>query len=99
MSQPNHRLGAPEPVFPSDVGKGLAPVLPPATPNGAGDAKDTAAADLARMRHELNNHLTAALAEVQLLLMDVDTDELRESYEIIQESLRGMRAAVAAAAP
>lgn len=79
MSLPKPRIGPLEPVFPSDVS----------------DVDESAAEAFSMMRHELNNHLTAALAEIQLLLMDVESEELRLSYEIIQESLRGMRTVVA----
>ncbi len=48
-------------------------------------------ADVARIRHDLNNPLTSALAEVQLLLFDVNDEELRESLEVIQSQLRRMR--------
>ena len=51
---------------------------------------------VSRMRHDLNNYLTSALAEIQLLLMDVTSDDLKESYEVIQEQLREIRRAIAA---
>lgn len=44
-----------------------------------------------KVRHDVNNPLTAALAEVQLLLMDVEGEEARESLEVIQEQLRRIR--------
>lgn len=44
-----------------------------------------------RVRHDINNPLTAALAEVQLLLMDAEEGEARESLEVIQEQLRRIR--------
>lgn len=50
---------------------------------------------IARARHELNNHLMSALAEIQVLLMDVTCDELRESYDIIHAQLRAMKESVA----
>ena len=50
---------------------------------------------MSTLKHEVNNQLMAALAEIQILLMDVEDPELRESYEIIQQALRGMRKAVA----
>jgi hypothetical protein len=46
-------------------------------------------------RSDMSDHLTAALAEVQLLLMDVDSEALRESYEVIQRALRGLRTVLA----
>lgn len=51
--------------------------------------------EVSQLRHELNNHLTSALAEIQILLMDVSSDELRESYEVILSQLRNMRSVVA----
>ena len=52
-------------------------------------------ADVARVRHDLNNPLTSALAEVQLMLFDASDEELRESLEVIQTQLRRMRDLVA----
>jgi len=47
---------------------------------------------LSRARHDINNPLTSALAEVQLLLLDGASDPgLAESMEIIQEQLRRIR--------
>jgi signal transduction histidine kinase len=47
---------------------------------------------LSRARHDINNPLTSALAEVQLLLLDGESDPgLAESMEIIQEQLRRIR--------
>lgn len=47
---------------------------------------------LSRARHDINNPLTSALAEVQLLLLDGDSDpELSESLEIVQQQLRRIR--------
>lgn len=44
---------------------------------------------VARVRHDINNPLTAGLAETQLLLMDVEEEgELRDSLETIQRQLR-----------
>ena len=48
-----------------------------------------------RGRHDLNNLLMAALAEVQLLMLDKTTPETRQSYEFIQEQLRAMRDIIA----
>jgi len=45
----------------------------------------------------LNNPLTSALAEVQLLLFDVEDAEVRESLEVAQTQLRRMRDMIAAA--
>jgi hypothetical protein len=39
------------------------------------------------VRHDLKKHPTPALAEVQLLLMDVE-GEAREACEVIREELR-----------
>ncbi len=52
--------------------------------------------DVARACHDLNNPLTSALAEVQLLLFDEQDDEARESLEVIQSQLRRMRDLIAA---
>lgn len=47
---------------------------------------------LSRARHDLNNPLTSALAEVQLLLLDGDSDPgLSESLDIVQQQLRRIR--------
>ena len=48
-------------------------------------------AEIARVRHDVNNPLTAALAEVQLLLFDVEDEESRESLNITQTQLRRIR--------
>lgn len=47
--------------------------------------------DVARVRHDLNNPLTSALAEVQILLMDAPAGAEAESLLIIQEQLRRLR--------
>lgn len=47
--------------------------------------------DMARVRHDLNNPLTAAMAEAQLLLMDAPEGGNRESLEAILQQLRRMR--------
>lgn len=52
--------------------------------------------EVARVRHDLNNPLTSALAEVQLLLFDAMDEEVRESLEVIQSQLRRMRDLIAA---
>ncbi len=46
---------------------------------------------VARVRHDLNNPLTSALAEVQLLLMDAEEGETREALEVVQTQLRRIR--------
>lgn len=46
---------------------------------------------ISRARHDLNNPLTSALAETQLLLMDVTDPESREALETVQRQLRRMR--------
>ena len=51
--------------------------------------------EVAQVRHDLNNPLTSALAEVQLLLFDETDEEIRESLEVIQSQLRRMRDLVA----
>jgi len=50
---------------------------------------------ISRARHDINNPLTSGLAETQLLLMDVEEVELRESLEVIQDQLRRIRDLVA----
>lgn len=50
---------------------------------------------VARARHDINNPLTSALAETQLLLMDVEDGELREGLETIQRQIRRIRDLVA----
>lgn len=55
-------------------------------------------AQVARVRHDLNNPLTSALAEVQLALMDTEGPEhteIRESLETIQAQLRRIRDLIA----
>lgn len=46
---------------------------------------------VARVRHDINNPLTSALAETQLLLMDHPGGEIAESLEQVQEQLRRIR--------
>lgn len=54
---------------------------------------------VARIRHDVNNPLTAAMAEVQLLLMDLEEGtELTESVQLVQEQLRRIRDEIAALA-
>lgn len=50
---------------------------------------------LSRARHDINNPLTSALAETQLLLMDVEDGEIREALETIQRQIRRIRDMVA----
>lgn len=50
---------------------------------------------ISQARHDLNNPLTSGLAETQLLLMDIEEGEIRESLEVIQEQLRRIRDLVA----
>lgn len=64
----------------------------------SGKGVDGAPSSLAATRHDLNNLLMAALAETQLLLLDQVTPETKQSYEFIQEQLRGMRDLIAAMA-
>ncbi len=47
--------------------------------------------EVARARHDLNNPLTSAMAEVQILLMDAPGEAAEESLLVIQEQLRRMR--------
>jgi len=51
---------------------------------------------VSRVRHDLNNPLTSALAEVQLLLMDAEDGEMREALEVVQTQLRRIRDLIAA---
>lgn len=52
--------------------------------------------EVSRARHDINNPLTSALAEAQLLLMDVEEEgEVREGLEVIQTQLRRIRDLVA----
>jgi signal transduction histidine kinase len=51
--------------------------------------------EISRVRHDVNNPLTSALAETQLLLLDVEDEETRRSLEVIQEQLRRIRDLVA----
>lgn len=52
---------------------------------------------VSRSRHDINNPLTSALAESQLLLMDVPAgSELREPIETVLEQLRRIRDLVSA---
>lgn len=44
--------------------------------------------DAGRLRHDVNNALTVALAETQILLLDPHEDEVREALEMIQAQLR-----------
>ncbi len=53
-------------------------------------------ARIARGRHDMNNSLTAAVAEVQLLLMDVEEgSETEEGLQVIQTQLERIRDLVA----
>lgn len=55
-----------------------------------------AMADLARVRHDINNPLTAALAEVQLGLLDTEPGtELAAGLEVIEAQIRRIRDMVA----
>lgn len=55
-----------------------------------------ALAEMSRLRHDLNNPLTAAMAETQLLLMDAREGEERESLESLLGQLRRIRDMLAA---
>ncbi len=50
---------------------------------------------LAKARHDINNPLTSVMAETQLLLMDVEDGEVRESLETVQRQIRRIRDLVA----
>lgn len=52
-------------------------------------------ARIARARHDINNPLTSALAETQLLLMDVGDPEVRAGLEAIERQIRRIRNLVA----
>lgn len=48
--------------------------------------------ELARIRHDMNNPLTAALAEVQLVLMDIERgSEVEGALQTVEEQLRRIR--------
>lgn len=51
--------------------------------------------EVSRARHDINNPLTSAMAEVQLLLMDVEEGEVREGLDVVQTQLRRIRDLVA----
>jgi signal transduction histidine kinase len=47
---------------------------------------------IARIRHDVNNPLTAGMAEIQILLMDTEDDpEASEALLVVQEQLRRIR--------
>jgi len=50
---------------------------------------------VSRVRHDLNNPLTSALAEVQLMLMDAGEGDMREALEVVQAQLRRIRDLIA----
>jgi signal transduction histidine kinase len=52
-------------------------------------------ARVAKARHDINNPLTSALAESQLLLLDVQDDRVRQAVETIQRQVRRIRDLVA----
>ena len=64
-------------------------------PTASDSGLEGARPSLAKTRHDLNNRLMAALAEVQLLLLDQATPEAKQSYEFIQDELRAMRDLIA----
>ena len=47
--------------------------------------------EVAWARHDINNPLTTAMAETQLLLMDVDEEEARAALEAVERALRTIR--------
>jgi len=52
-------------------------------------------AEISRARHDINNPLTSAMAETQILLMDQLAEEAREGLEAVQSELRRIRDLVA----
>jgi signal transduction histidine kinase len=52
--------------------------------------------EISRARHDINNPLTSALAETQILLLDVPPGEVRDGLETVQTQLRRIRDLVAA---
>jgi signal transduction histidine kinase len=78
------------------------PVHEAAERMGGADARSSvlslrlALGDVARVRHDLNNPLTAALAEVQLLRMErPEGSEDAEALEVVEEQLKRIRDMVA----
>jgi signal transduction histidine kinase len=57
---------------------------------------ERALTEMSRVRHDVNNPLTAAMAEVQLLLMEAPDGEERDSLEAILQQLRRIRDMVGA---
>lgn len=49
---------------------------------------------LSKLRHTLNNYLTTALAESQMVLMDLEPGEIRDGCLRIDEQLRAIARAV-----
>lgn len=79
-------LGAPDPL--EDVRHHVED--PTSTPGCLLDL-DRALVEMSRVRHDVNNPLTAAMAEAQLLLMEEPAGEDRESLEAILQQLRRIR--------
>lgn len=52
-------------------------------------------AEISRARHDINNPLTSALAETQLLLMDAGEGDLKEGLRTVLEQLRRIKDLVA----
>ena len=50
---------------------------------------------VAKARHDINNPLTVAMAEMQLLLLDVEDAEVRSGLEAVEQQLRKIRDLVA----
>ena len=50
---------------------------------------------VAKARHDINNPLTVAMAETQLLLLDVEDAEVRSGLEAVEQQLRRIRDLVA----
>ncbi|RMH18966.1 MAG: hypothetical protein D6701_05530 [Gemmatimonadetes bacterium] len=89
---PDARLAVPVSVaYPLDTRTLVDDYLDPESPHPVLEIR-TALDLVAVARHDINNPLTAAMAEVQLLLMDVEEPgELRDGLEAIQAQLRRIR--------
>jgi signal transduction histidine kinase len=80
------------------LGRALQAAQDPAGSPGALMELQRILGEVARIRHDLNNPLTSALAEVQLALMDTEGPEhteIRESLEAVQTQIRRIRDLIA----
>jgi signal transduction histidine kinase len=110
------RPGSWSPLLVREGAEGLAAVpLSPGFETGEREARDRIEAegspagllsfrhalkDLARLRHDLNNPLTAALAEVQLLLLDqVAGSDEEAALTVVEDQIRRLGELVAELAP